>query len=400
MVKSYEVNGKRIPVLSNTKDLYTWYSSLTKQLKPNREIFKPTVLSLIKDKKTDEEKIKAIYYWVQDNIRYIAFEDGIAGFKPDEAQNVFEKKYGDCKGMANLTKEMLKVAGFDARLTWIGTKRIMYDYSIPSLAVDNHMICTVILKDKKYFLDATEKYMPFGSNADRIQNRQVLIEDGDNYILDKIADSGKSNDSEIKQISMKLTNEELAGTCKVTLKGEQKKNFLYSYHYTKNEKKSDYVSNFISEHNNNIKITDLKLPDLEERSGAMDIECNYTYNGGVSTFNNEYYVDIDPVHDFKDWEVKDDRQNDIDFGEKIYRKSIIQLQLPEGFKVSHLPENLNISNPEFAFSINYKVEGNKVSYIKEMAIGQGVIKKSSFIQWTTAVKQLSKAYENQIILKK
>ena len=62
-----------------------------------------------------------MFYWVQDNIRYIAFENGIMGFKPDAAQNVLNKKYGDCKGKANLLKEMLKLAGYDARLTWIGT---------------------------------------------------------------------------------------------------------------------------------------------------------------------------------------------------------------------------------------------------------------------------------------
>jgi hypothetical protein len=31
------------------------------------------------------DKVKAIFYWVQNNIRYIAFEDGIAGFLPDKS---------------------------------------------------------------------------------------------------------------------------------------------------------------------------------------------------------------------------------------------------------------------------------------------------------------------------
>ena len=57
----------------------------------------------------------------------------------------------------------------DARLTWIGTRSIPYDYTIPSLAVDNHMICTVFLGEEKYFLDATEEYVGFGDYAYRIQ---------------------------------------------------------------------------------------------------------------------------------------------------------------------------------------------------------------------------------------
>ena len=97
--------------------MYGWYRSLVNSMDNQTADIESTVAELLNNIDDDEEKIKALYYWVQDNIRYIAFEDGIAGFKPDECQNVFNKKFGDCKGMANLLKEMLIVAGFDARLT-------------------------------------------------------------------------------------------------------------------------------------------------------------------------------------------------------------------------------------------------------------------------------------------
>src|SRR6201999_2976434 len=103
-----------------------------------------------------------------------------------KAQNVLNKKYGDCKGMANLTRSLLVALGFDARLCWIGTDHIAYDYSTPSLAVDNHMICALNYKGRFYFLDATESYIGFGQYAQRIQGRQVLIEDGDNFLLQRI----------------------------------------------------------------------------------------------------------------------------------------------------------------------------------------------------------------------
>ncbi len=48
--------------------------------------------------------------------------------------------------MANLTKELLLASGFDARLCWIGTNHIAYDYSTPSMSVDNHMICALYIK--------------------------------------------------------------------------------------------------------------------------------------------------------------------------------------------------------------------------------------------------------------
>ena len=58
---------------------------------------------------TDElEKIRRTYAYVQQNIRYIAFENGLAGHRPDRPAEVLRKRYGDCKGMALLLRTLLK----------------------------------------------------------------------------------------------------------------------------------------------------------------------------------------------------------------------------------------------------------------------------------------------------
>lgn len=400
LVKSIKTGARSENLLASTDDLYKWYHSLTGQLKTDPAVFKPTVDKLTAGKKTDEEKIKAIFYWVQDNVRYIAFEDGIAGFKPDEAQNVFEKKYGDCKGMANLTKEMLKLAGYDARLTWIGTKMIKYDYSIPSLAVDNHMICTVLLNGKRYFLDATEDYNAFGDYAERIQNRPVLIEDGDHYILDKVPEFDKTRDTEQHNYAAKINGELLEGSGKYILNGESKKEFLYRYSHTQSDKKKEYLDEYINDGKSNYKVNDITYGDMKERSGPFDINFNFSIANSVSLFNNEMYVDIDPSKDFKNSSVKEDRQSDIDFGEKIYKKINIELETPSGYTVTELPENVTVAEKDFSFKISYTQSGNKIIYNKEISIDKGIVEKSNFTQWNAAIKKLTKAYESQITLKK
>ena len=71
---------------------------------------------------SDLDKIKNTYAWVQNNIRYVAFEEGISGHQPDKPAEVVRKRYGDCKGMALLLKTLLVAQGFDARLTDVGTR--------------------------------------------------------------------------------------------------------------------------------------------------------------------------------------------------------------------------------------------------------------------------------------
>jgi hypothetical protein len=67
--------------------------------------------------------------------------------------------------MANLLTEMLRLSGYDAHFTWIGTRSIPYSQSLPALCVNNHAITTLYYQDKEYFLDATEKYAPLGEKC-------------------------------------------------------------------------------------------------------------------------------------------------------------------------------------------------------------------------------------------
>jgi hypothetical protein len=98
--------------------------------------------------------------------------------------------------------------------------------------------------------------------------------------------------------------------------------------------------------------------------------------------------------------IKDDRQSDVDFEERIHEKITVTLTVPQGYKVATLPDNINIKEPEFSFNIQYRQDGDKVIYTKELNIPEGVIQKKNFLKWNNAVKELIKSYDNQIVLKK
>ncbi|HMI77210.1 MAG TPA: transglutaminase-like domain-containing protein, partial [Ferruginibacter sp.] len=212
----------KITYFNTLDDQYAWYRSLTQSPDNNKALLKAKALEITEGVTGDIEKIKKVFYWMHDNIRYIAFEDGIAGFKPEKADVVLRKKYGDCKGMAHLTKELLNALGFDARLCWIGTNHIAYDYSTPSLAVDNHMITALLYQGKTYFLDATESYLGFNEYAERIQGRQVLIENGDKYIYTKVPATTYLQNTDVEKLSLSIKGTNLEGTVSREWKGEEK----------------------------------------------------------------------------------------------------------------------------------------------------------------------------------
>jgi hypothetical protein len=398
LTKSYSEDGKVTNVLSSTDDLYKWYSSLTSQLNKNYDGLKPQVAKLTAGLTKDEDKIRAIYYWVQDNIQYIAFEDGLAGFKPEEAQEVFYKRYGDCKGMAHLTKAMLQVAGYDARLTWIGTNKIPYSYSQPTLAVDNHMICTVLLGDKKIILDATEKYGAIGTHAERIQGKEIMIEDGAKYKLSKVPEELQLSYLQESNLNYEIKDQTLVGNGNEIIRGEFNKALLNMVNDTKKEEVGKLIKVVVAGPSDVGNFTINKYSDFN-RDQSMSIAYDVKLKDHVYVNNNEMYIDLDFKDDYKDLKLEKERKTPYKFNSRVSRKTHAELTMPKGFKLTHAPETISIKNEYFTFDLGYSVKDNKVIYTKEIQILKNTLPITEFQNWNKAVDTVNKFYQDQLIIK-
>ncbi|RXR29136.1 transglutaminase domain-containing protein [Flavobacterium piscinae] len=399
LAKSYDYNGKKGTLFNTTADLYRWYKSLVDQMKDDTEQLKSKVNELTAKATSDEEKIKNIYYWVQDNIRYIAFEDGIAGFKPDDSHQVFTKRYGDCKGMANLTKQMLKIAGFDARLTWIGTKHIAYNYSIPSLIVDNHMICTVFQNGKKIYLDGTEKFSSLGNYAERIQNKEVMIENGNEFIIDKIPTSSAESNKETFRAKLVIEKDKLIGTCNRTYSGESRSQFLNIYNSFESDKKAEALQYYLAKSDKNNKVKDIKPSDLKNRDAKLVIDYAFESSNRISEFDNEIYLNFEFMNEYKSFTFKE-RETDYELDYKTLYDSEIIITLPDGYKVDNLPENLSEKNEDFDIQITFSLKGKDLVYRKVFTFKNAIIRKSQQELWNAAHKKLTELYNSSITLSK
>jgi transglutaminase-like putative cysteine protease len=400
VTKAFTEAGKRNVLFESVKDLYGWYSTVCAEIGNNPETVKAKVAELTANKKTDQEKVESIYYWVQDNIRYIAFENGIMGFKPDAAQNVFKNKYGDCKGKANLLKTMLTIAGFDARLTWIGTSDLPYDYSLPSLSVDNHMICTVILNGKKVFLDGTEEYIALNDYAQRIQGKQVLIEDGKNHILDKIPEFTAERNKVTITNKIAIADNQLVGNAVSEYNGESKISVQSAFAAIKNDKKAESLADFARSNNSNVEVSNITNSDFGDRQKPLQLKYNFKANNQVTKAGNELYVVMDWEKDFSSMEMEADRKNDYEFNQKYYLTTQTELTIPEGYKVDYMPSSFKKTTPSWSFEGAYVNKGKTIVYTRNIIISKPILKKADFAGWNSFIGEINKFYNDQVVLKK
>ncbi|MBK6937091.1 MAG: transglutaminase domain-containing protein [Chitinophagaceae bacterium] len=401
VVKSFNYDGKDEKGFGSVADLYNWYNYLYKKSENKPDELKAKVEELIKGKSTETDKTRTIFYWIQDNIRYIAFEDGLAGFIPATAQDVYKSKYGDCKGMANLMTEMLKLAGLQAYMTWIGTRHIPYDYSLPSLAVDNHCISTVVIGGKEYFLDGTEKYIPFGDYAWRIQGKEVLIGKDDKYDVKKVPLQEINKSKVLTQTSFQLNDNVLKGHVKVTLTGEQRTSFHQYYHDLPSDDKKKTIQKFLEFGNKNLVVSNIKTSDLNNREIAVIFEGDIDLSNYVITEDKEIYVGIDFFpEDLSGYIPDKDRQRDYELHAAYVAQDETELLLPAGYKVVSYPAAINEKAADYEVSGSYSVKDNKVTFKKVLSLNSGRIKKADFENWKSFTKKLKDFNSNLILIKK
>ncbi len=397
IVKDFTDNGIQHQVFASNQDLYDWYKSLV----PNHLSSKKARLkarSIINPDDSQDEKVEKIFNWVKSNIRYIAFEDGIAGYKPEDADIVLENRYGDCKGMANILREMLDEVGVDARLCWVGTSRLAYNDTIPSLVTHNHMICAVNNGNGFDFLDATDRYSNPGESGDHIQNRQVMIENGRSFIIDTITPHDYSEN--IIRIVYDATLDHgvlyIDGTIDYQGEPRRKIQHLLNEYVGSNDKK--LLESFIKNNDSRINVSKLGFGIDSLNPDLYKLDVSLTWKNAVFSHNQKHFVPMDINYGLPFPEIDTSRLYHFDLDMRLSKHYRTIFTIPDSLNIEYLPPSSQneISNASYSFS--WKQIDNTIVYDKILSIKNGIVETSEFVRWNEFITKYNELANQMIIL--
>ena len=395
-IKSFETKNEVLKGFDKIEDVYNWNNKLYQMAGNEKDKLQPILTKIIQGKTNDLDKIKAIYYWVQDNIRYIAYEDGYSGYIPAPVQDVASKKYGDCKGMANLLTELLKLAGYQANFTWIGTRQLPYKQSMPALCVNNHAITVLNFQGKEYFLDATEKYVAFGENAYRIQGKEAMIAKGDKFDIKEVPLTTGKEHRVSTTAELSLSNEIVSGKVKVVLTGNERTDFHQAYQSLPINSQQDFLKDYLEFGNDNVEATNIKTSDLTNRELPVTIEGEVDLSNYVNTISGDKYISIDFFPKTLERYMPDEKRvNGFDFDYVLSYDDDISLTVPADKKLIDIPEKLSMARDGYEFNGEYLVSGNKITLRKSLIIKNSIIRASDFENWKKfleAIKEFNKYF--------
>jgi hypothetical protein len=341
--------------LSSWKSFGSWLNDLYNGLDEIPADRQAYFQNLVKDVPDEKEKIRRLYQYLQENFRYVSIQMGIGGYQPFSAAFTDKNKYGDCKGLSNYMKAILKSVGIKSYIGIINAEynAVAVDPSFPCNKF-NHAILCVPQKKDSIWLECTSSTIEFGTLSTFTENRYALLitENGGVLVPTPVS---KSDFNTICTSTEVIMDNDLSGKGQtlISAKGSYH-NIITEILKEKRDEQKDYIINGLG----------FKQPD------DFEITSNSSSNNTVQLklevskipeFNagNKYFV---KPRLNKIWTSRmpsaEKRKMDYFFQFPFEKTDTTVIRLPKGFALEVLPSEKNIKS-------NYSSYTSKCWYNKE-----------------------------------
>lgn len=386
---------------STVDDLYHFYQRLISTMNNDASPEMATLVEELTQGLQPQEKAKAIFYWVQDNIKYIAFLDGYNGYVPASPSEVFAKRFGDCKGMSVLIHKMLELAHVPAWLAWVGTRTIPYTYEqCPLPAVDNHMVAACQIGDSVFILDGTMTHLDFGLYPYHIQGKEVMIGlDDRNHSIFTVPVSPAAISSVTDSVSISLTGNTFTGQGKRVHTGFNKMELAWAMDGVTEADYRKKLTSILEKGNNKFRIDSHQVDDLFQRDTPATISYSFTLNDYAVINHDKIFVNLNLNKSYHNMRVDTTGvfspvSNDFHFTEK----HITRLEIPEGYEVSFVPADDTLVHDDIQISFRYTQHPGYVTLEKEIVFAFLEFPAPKISEWNTIIDQLSRNYRSSVVI--
>jgi len=402
-IENYFDGNKIVSYMADLDDFYKLQWSFVKDInKETSSELRAITDSLINGISSTEEKTKRIYSWVQKNIKYVAFEEGMEGFVPRDANLVCSRRFGDCKDMSSILTVMLNYAGVPAYFTWIGSRALPYDYTEVHLPItDNHMITTAKLDSGYVFLDGTDSHCIFGAPSGHIQGKQALIGISEKeYKIIRVPEYEKDNSQLIDTTILDLTEKGITGSVSIHMTGYYAMNMHSVMNYTNEKEREKFLRGYFNRGSNKFKLNKYQLGEISNPN-KFHLAAQFELQDYGKKIADEWYLNLNLFKFYEHEEIDFPRRTiPVEHDYKNVRNYVTVLNIPEGYEISYLPQSKSFHNSIWGFEIKYEQKKNQVIMTQKFENNHLILHPDKFQAWNKVLEQLFPLYRETISLSK
>lgn len=347
---------------------------------------------------TLREKVEAVYNYLGETTRYVSIQLGIGGWQPIAASDVCRAGFGDCKGLSNYTRAMLKEIGIPSIYTVISTdnERLLPDFS--SLNQMNHVILQVPLPEDTLWLECTNPQLPFGYVHSSIAGHDALLITPEGGKICRLPSYPDSLNAQTIRAVVNITPDggaEIATSQTACL-------FQYESLSGINRLDPSRRKDVLRSEINLIQaeIDNFRMNEKKEAVPEMDIQFTIRTEQYGNKTGNRLFIPANVFRKgFKTPDLKQRAQDIyVDYG--YLDTDSIRIRIPDGYVIESLPKTCRITNSFGSFSSSLLLKDKEIHLAYRLLMHRGVYPKEVYKEFLDFRKQIAAQYGNKIILKK
>ncbi len=389
-----------ISTFSSWQEVYEWWWQLARSKIKADVAIKNELGRLIKTQESDEDKIRKIYNFCAQKIRYVAVGYGQAGHEPHAAEDIYKNKYGDCKDQAILLVTMLREAGFSSWPVLIPTKGAYnLDKDFPAIFF-NHCIAAVSVNDEIVFLDPTAQTCAFGDLPAGDVDRNVLIFTEEGYKIEHIPLYLPEHNLIRQKLYIKVNKDESIDAKKSILThGMYDQGQRYWMLHTPPELIEEELRQSIQNISIGAVLKNYDIKNLDNLN--KPIELDYKFHGPeyfTSAGSNRIMPQLATVE--TSLVAKAKRRYPIDFAILDLKETSLEIELPKEMQIKFLPQDINEENRWLRYIVNYEYAQDKIYFQQSVKLKNSSVSVEEYNDFKVFLEDLAKKTKQRIILKR
>ncbi len=387
---------------SSWEEIASWYYDISREQSKADPDIKAKVAELIQNETTLEGKIRALYHYVITEIRYLGLEFGISGHMPHEASEIYKYKYGDCKDKATLLIAMLKEAGIEAYYVLLRTRYSgEIDLDLPSFQFD-HAIAAVPLNGELMFLDGTAENYCYGELPAMDQDvwAMVLI-DGEGKFM-KVPMQSTEKNQRVREIKLDLKEDgSVSGEITVLQSGIFAAYYRSIFKDLGETKRKELIQNSLSSSCPGSILEEFSFSDLADLNVPVEQRYKFRVPSYARKVGEKLHLKPSIIERVESTSIvaKEERRFPMYFYSQYCTQNIIEITIPEGYKVERIPDDIDLVLPFVSYRVKYSIEEDLIKYERYYKFNTFEISKEEYSSFKEFVERIAQEDAQEIILK-
>ena len=398
----------------------TWYANLASGARDASPALQQKVQELAPGNLPLLERIKKLASFAQHDVRYVAIEIGVGGFRPHTATEIFNHKYGDCKDKATVLSAMLAQIGVKSYYIVVNDERGNVVKSTPAYAgAFNHMILAISLPEASYakpmpamfehpklghllIFDPTNDLVPFGQIPYYEQDNYGLLVGEQGGELIHLPLSDPESNGLVRSAKLKLLPDgSLQGEVEEVRTGFHA---MLQREYLQNESDKDrkkVIEHFLGRSVASFQVDSFDVVNAETIDKDLIVRYKFTADHYAKNAGGLMLVRPRVVGEWAGgWDPNKPRHYAYEFLGPYLSSDNVEITLPEGFTVDELPDPAKAAFPFGEYTSKTEWAGNTLKYTRSYKVAATEVPFEKIDELKKLFSQINMDEKNMAVLKR